>query len=137
MLLQISVNRNPDVIISAFVSSQPRHPPTDCLECASPNRNNAMSGSSNITAMRKMVQQLRFEASINRVKVTTNYFLYFKWLLWSHFPLLHCANAASSCNLSLVLVSRALFRINVKFQNATWISFDVIIFIIETIRRTT
>ncbi|XP_075877788.1 guanine nucleotide-binding protein G(I)/G(S)/G(O) subunit gamma-5-like [Nelusetta ayraudi] len=29
-----------------------------------------MSGSSNITAMRKVVQQLRFEASINRVKVS-------------------------------------------------------------------
>ncbi|XP_062306365.1 guanine nucleotide-binding protein G(I)/G(S)/G(O) subunit gamma-5 [Osmerus eperlanus] len=29
-----------------------------------------MSGSSNIMAMKKVVQQLRFEASINRVKVS-------------------------------------------------------------------
>ncbi|XP_069497825.1 guanine nucleotide-binding protein G(I)/G(S)/G(O) subunit gamma-5 [Ambystoma mexicanum] len=29
-----------------------------------------MSGSSNVTSMRKMVHQLRFEASLNRVKVS-------------------------------------------------------------------
>ncbi|KAK6310873.1 hypothetical protein J4Q44_G00189280 [Coregonus suidteri] len=29
-----------------------------------------MSGSSNLVAMKKVVQQLRFEASINRVKVS-------------------------------------------------------------------
>lgn len=35
-----------------------------------------MSSSSNIVAMKKVVQQLRFEASINRVKVTIVYFVF-------------------------------------------------------------
>lgn len=34
-----------------------------------------MSGSSNLVAMKKVVQQLRFEASINRVKVSEDVFL--------------------------------------------------------------
>lgn len=34
-----------------------------------------MSGSSNLTAMKKVVQQLRFEANINRVKVASGLLL--------------------------------------------------------------
>lgn len=63
-------DRNPDVIIFAFVlaSIQPRNPPTVRRVFFHKNTSK-MSGSSNIIAMKKVVKQLRFEASINRVKV--------------------------------------------------------------------
>lgn len=35
-----------------------------------------MSGSSNLVTMKKVVQQLRFEASINRVKVSKSDFFF-------------------------------------------------------------
>ncbi|KAF7660011.1 hypothetical protein LDENG_00290010 [Lucifuga dentata] len=63
-------NRNPDVIISAFVSNciQPRFSPNSPIYYS--EKHSKMSSSSNLVAMKKIVQQLRFEANINRVKVS-------------------------------------------------------------------
>lgn len=66
-------DRNPEVIIFAFVlaSIQPSSPLAALSSpCILQQENTSkMSGSSNIAVMKKVVQQLRFEASINRVKV--------------------------------------------------------------------
>lgn len=66
-------DRNPDVIIFAFVSSESpaQKPDTHPIFGVhfSSKKTSKMSGSSNIVVMKKVVQQLRFEASINRVKV--------------------------------------------------------------------
>lgn len=76
---QVVDDRNPDVIIFAFVSSQ-HQPDTHPLSGVflPPTKTSKMSSSSNIVAMKKVVQQLRFEASINRVKVIMMYFVFFQ-----------------------------------------------------------
>lgn len=72
-------DRNPDVIIIAFVSAsiQPRSsiPARYSPFIFQQENTSKMSGSSNIAVMKKVVQQLRFEASINRVKVITVVFV--------------------------------------------------------------
>lgn len=76
---QVADDRNPDVIIFAFVSNQHQtdtHPTVRSVFFYPPTKTSKMSSSSNIVAMKKVVQQLRFEASINRVKVITVYFVF-------------------------------------------------------------
>lgn len=74
--LQLSVNnRNPDIVIFAFVSAATSRDVS--LRPAfyfNHRKGIKMSGSSNLVTMKKVVQQLRFEASINRVKVSKSDF---------------------------------------------------------------
>lgn len=118
---QVVDDRNPDVIIFAFVSNQ-HQPDTHPLSGVflPPTKTSKMSSSSNIIAMKKVVQQLRFEASINRVKVIMMYFCLLPNGWGESRPLLRCANTAS-CRPSLAalvrdeLTGRALLEMNWKF----------------------
>lgn len=68
------------LLLSPASSPESRPPPS--VHFSLKKNTSTMSGSSNLVTMKKVVQQLRFEASINRVKVNNAHIVFCQITKW-------------------------------------------------------